>query len=506
MSFAGAGLFFALSISAVYGQPTFRPEIPKVWDDAALAEWATPVAGLNLRPKHISSREYYALKVENLRTFPVYAAGREPEGYWKKLQELGPQPLIDAGELKTEADWIDAGRRVFDELDFIHLRTTDPKFINEVRSGSDAPSRVLPDGTLFGMRWVPTKQGVALTFSNCSFCHVMFLPDGSRVPGAPFRTIAPRPPDTFRVWPVISRVQLEKGVLVGAPPFLMPGEPIGRQLYRAYGVPWRKDDVHEKLKSARQADYESLDLAARAGGIPRWNGSPLFPAKIPDLIGVKDRKYIDHTATHLHRGISDLMRYAALVTSAESAEFGPHKMFEGTSNRSGLRVPDEALYALGLYIYSLTPPPNPNQFNEDAAAGQKIFARECAACHVPPLYTSNKVTLAEGFKAPKDKPSSIDLLPVSVGTDPGLALRTRKGTGYYKVPSLNGVWYRGRYLHDGSVASLEEMFNPDRLKETHKPGGFRPLGTEARAIQGHTFGLNLKPKEREVLIAFLKTL
>src|SRR3712207_8953345 len=54
---------------------------------------------------------------------------------------------------------------------------------------------------------------------------------------------------------------------------------------------------------------------------------------------------------------------------------------------------------------------------------------------------------------------------VSVGTDPGLALHTRKGTGYYKVPSLKGLWYRGRYLHHGAVASLEEMFNPDRSEE-----------------------------------------
>jgi hypothetical protein len=42
----------------------------------------------------------------------------------------------------------------------------------------------------------------------------------------------------------------------------------------------------------------------------------------------------------------------------------------------------------------------------------------------------------------------LDILRVSVKTDSGLALRTRKGTGYYKVPSLKGVWYRGRYLHD----------------------------------------------------------
>jgi len=65
---------------------------------------------------------------------------------------------------------------------------------------------------------------------------------------------------------------------------------------------------------------------------------------------------------------------------------------------------------------------------------------------------------------PKDHPFREDILPISVGTDAGLALKTRKGTGLYKVPSLRGVWYRGLYLHDGSVASLEEMFDPHRLR------------------------------------------
>jgi hypothetical protein len=74
-------------------------------------------------------------------------------------------------------------------------------------------------------------------------------------------------------------------------------------------------------------------------------------------------------------------------------------------------------------------------------------------------YTSNKLTLAQGFSPPTDVPSTLDIVRLSVGTDPNLALMTRKGTGYYKVPSLKGVWYRGRFTHDGSVASLEEMFD-----------------------------------------------
>jgi hypothetical protein len=241
--------------------------------------------------------------------------------------------------------------------------------------------------------------------------------------------------------------------------------------------------------------------------VPRWNGSLYFPAKRPDLIGIKDRKYIDHTATHLNRGIGDIMRYAALVSWAESTEFGGHQMLGGGAEMPKARRSDEALYALALYIESLQPPRNPNPYDDSAREGEKLFQREgCAGCHVPPLYTSNKLTLALGFTPPKDLPPALDLLQISVGTDPGLALHTRKGTGFYKVPSLKGVWYRGHYLHDGSVASLEEMFDPDRLTDTHTPGGFTPPDKPHRAIKGHEFGLKLGPDERRQLIAFLRTL
>ncbi len=127
-------------------------------------------------------------------------------------------------------------------------------------------------------------------------------------------------------------------------------------------------------------------------------------------------------------------------------------------------------------------------------------------CHTPPLYTNNKLTRTDGFTPPKDVPTTLEILPISVGTDPGLAVKTRKGTGYYKVPSLKGARYRGHYLHHGAVASLEEMFDAERLKGTHVPGGWSPLGTKAWAIKGHEFGLHLTATEREQLIAFLKTL
>lgn len=484
---------------------TAKLTIPKTWDEKALADWATPLAGLNARPSHISSAQYYALPVDNLKTWPVYLRGREPEGYWQMLQRVGPQPMIEPSALKGEADWLEAGRTVFEQMDHLHLRTLSPEFIETVRRGDALVPQ--QDGTAANVRWVPTKDGVALGFVNCAACHNRVAPGGNVIPGAPALAVQ-RPPTGPLAVPIVVRAQRALRFVDGGSPIRMGPEPLGLWLYSAFGVPWIKDDVHLNLKNVTDEEYTALIAAGRSGGaLPRWNGSLYFPTKIPDLIGIKDRKYIDHTATHLNRGVGDLMRYAALVTTAESTNFGPHDILAASSELPKVRRSDEALYALSLYIQSLKPPPNPNPANEDSAAGEKLFRREgCAGCHVPPLYTNNKLTLAQGFTPPKDLPAALDVLPVSVRTDSGLALRTRKGTGFYKVPSLRGVWYRGYYLHDGSVASLEEMFNPERLKESHTPGGYNPPGVKNRAIVGHEFGLKLKPDERRQLIAYLRTL
>jgi hypothetical protein len=459
-------VIFLASIAAVGSWPAsaandtkrWIPDIPKVWDKTALEDWVTPIARLNIRPTHMSEKDYYSVPVYNLRTYPVYFPGREPEGYWEMLQHIGLKPLIEAENLRTRTDWIAAGQRVFDEADTPQLRTFDPKLIGQVRSREFVEGQgavPLSDGTMDILRWVPTNDGVALSTLNCSGCHVLHTSDGKSIRGAPrlaemSHTHRPRLRGLR-----VTGIESANHVLTGAPPFFMGGT-FGISLYQAYGVPWLKDDRNEQLKNVTLAEYDALVAANRfAGAITRWNGSLLYPAKIPDLIGLKDRKYIDHTATHLHRGISDLMRYAAQVSFAELIDFGPYHVLTPESKRVDVRLPDEALYALGLYIYSLQPPPNPNPLDENAKTGQQIFVREgCPICHTPPLYTSNKLTLAQGFTPPEDKPPSLDVLPISVGTDPGLALATRKRTGYYKVPSLKGVWYRGHYLHDGSAAKF----------------------------------------------------
>jgi mono/diheme cytochrome c family protein len=235
---------------------------------------------------------------------------------------------------------------------------------------------------------------------------------------------------------------------------------------------------------------------------------------VPDLIGVKDRRYLDHTGLIRQRSTGDLMRYASISQSmqflARYGDFTPAEHIPPGGpvlDAIGARYSDEQLYALALYLYSLKPPPNPHPFDELANRGQAVFARTgCATCHTPPLYTNNRLTPAEGFAIPDRDRDNDDVLPRSVGTDSGLALRTRRGTGYYKVPSLRGVWYRGPFEHNGSVATLDDWFDPARLRDDYVPTGFVGYGVTRRAVKGHPFGLDLSPDDRRALIAFLKTL
>jgi cytochrome c peroxidase len=158
-------------------------------------------------------------------------------------------------------------------------------------------------------------------------------------------------------------------------------------------------------------------------------------------------------------------------------------------------------------VFAPYTPTNPNVFDAVAAQGQQVFNRAgCPACHTPPLYTNNTLTPADGFTVPPDHREKYDILPISVGTDPDLALKTRRGTGYYKVPSLKGVWYRSTFGHSGWCATLEDWFDLRRVRDDYVPTGWRPYGRQTYAVKGHRYGLMLPDQDRRALIAFLKTL
>jgi hypothetical protein len=487
------GSIFLLIIGSACAQP--RISAPKIWNDRDLAEWAVPLAALTVRPGHFSENEYYSAPVGDwVRTYPVYFPGREPEGYWQMLQKAKPEPLISPGA-RSEDEWVQAGRRAFEEIDVPFFRTQDPKFINKIRSAEEFKKlggHAQKDGVVLGWRWVPTSKGLALAASECSGCHVRVMPDGSRIDGAQGND--PGDDLFFEVLRAANEVSL-------------PGDSQAMATWRGFGVPWVANDINDRIKSMEWPEIVALLKSNPAGTIARFNGSPWHPTPITDLIGIKDRKYIDHTATHRLRGVEDVARYAILVACCDSADFGPHRILTDKQRIVPYRMPDELAFALAKYIYSLQPPKNPHANGAGAAAGQRVFNREgCGGCHAGSLYSNNKLTPAAGWMPPKDHPYRADILPVSVGTETAAALETRKGTGFYQIPSLRGVWYRSVLSHDGSVASLEEWFDPARLREDYVPKGFKGYKVEHRAIPGHEYGLKLAAEDKASLIAFLRTL
>jgi hypothetical protein len=482
-------------------EPARRIVAPKIWDAKALATWATPISGINATPNYYSEEEYYAAPVDNLRTYPVYHPDYEPKGFQEWLKKQGAQPMIEPEKLKTEKDWLEAGRRVFEEMDVAPVRTNDPRaftYLQDREAIKRDGVKVTKEGVIPGIRWVVEETGeVKLALSECAACHTRVMDDGTVIRGAQGNVSLSTP--------II-------GILVEG--FAKFNEKLGISLnqseYNAYGTPWIQGDIHERFKKMSEEEIFTVDGPPLPGTFARFNGSPYYITKIPDLIGVKDRRYLDHTGTHLNRGPEDIARYGALVGYADDGAIGHYKFFTEEQRRLSFRLSDEALYALGKYIYALEPPANPNKPNALTARGKKIFEQEgCTLCHAPPLYTNNMLMPVDGFTPPKGDPATERLhilRGVHLGTDPNLALKTRKGTGYYKVPSLKGLWYRGLLEHSGSIASLEDWFDKKRLRDDYEPSGWKGPGIKRRAVKGHEFGLALSTADRQALIAFLKTL
>lgn len=480
-------LLLAISSSA----QSFQPAIPKAWDEDEVKRFELPLAQPDRSPRYLSSDQYYALKVRPVyRGYPVYFPGKEPPGYLDILRQKEPEIVFDPSRLRTAEDWIRAGELVFNAPATL-VAVTDEGEAEKKAYYRASQTHFTEEGIMPYFQYVVRKKGVLeLGVSSCAHCHTRVMPDGTALRGAQ----GDIPFGSRGAWTARTR---------GSGP---EHERRIRGVARlAFGAPWAAGS--DDFDSLTVAEYIRRHMAMGRGVIPRQGSSTTHPPKVPSLIGIKEIRYLDSTGLVRHRSIGDLMRYAivnqGLDLTAHFGDFQPAPS-QAYSAEDGTRYSDEQLYALALYLYSLKPPPNPNPTDAKAQRGRRLFEQQgCAVCHTPPLYTNNRLTPAPGFKVPEDLRRNDDVMNVSVGTDPTLAVKTRRGTGFYKVPSLRGVWYRNAFGHNGQADSLEEWFDPARLRDDYVPKGFH-LGPGA--IKGHEFGLTLPQDDRQALIAFLKTL
>lgn len=121
--------------------------------------------------------------------------------------------------------------------------------------------------------------------------------------------------------------------------------------------------------------------------------------------------------------------------------------------------------------------------------GLSLFKQKCSACHATDLFTDASYRnngVSDDFRFDKGR-EEITLNPADKGK--------------FKVPTMRNVEYTDPYMHDGSLATLEDVL--DHYSENMKMSEtLDPIFLQA----GQKPGIPLTAVEKKQLLAFLKTL
>jgi len=208
------------------------------------------------------------------------------------------------------------------------------------------------------------------------------------------------------------------------------------------------------------------------GVVKRLRELPVYKKQFDKIFG-------ELTIDHVGQAIAAFER--AIVTSPS-----PYDYYEQMKAFAGLDAEDIAddpelakRYAAAKAAVEAHP------MSEEAKRGREIFFTEkgnCTACHVGANLADEKFhNIGIGMQA--DKP---DLGRVAISKDP-------KDTGAFKTPTVRNVALTAPYMHDGSIATLEEVV------EWYDRGG-HPNPSLSEKIRP----LRLSAQDKADLVAFMQ--
>lgn len=130
------------------------------------------------------------------------------------------------------------------------------------------------------------------------------------------------------------------------------------------------------------------------------------------------------------------------------------------------------------------------QFNAGQLEGHALFKQHCESCHSSDLFTDQSFR-NNGFSTPDDLLKDAGREEITLNPD---------DRGKFKVPSLRNIEYTAPYMHNGKLASLEEVLD------------FYSSGVNVSATLDPILnangqpGISLTDDEKKKIIAFLLTL
>jgi len=158
--------------------------------------------------------------------------------------------------------------------------------------------------------------------------------------------------------------------------------------------------------------------------------------------------------------------------------------------------PTDRLSPLAEYVYSLRAPENPAPAPSAAIAhGRAAYLDECQSCHGGPrgmgseVYRYDEIGTDDELQWWADGADHDGAPCCGITLPPGDVI-----TGGIKAPRLTGLWTMTRFLHNGSLDSLEQLLCLDP-----RPG----ITTPAFGDRGHAYGCDLPEADRRALVDYL---
>lgn len=269
--------------------------------------------------------------------------------------------------------------------------------------------------------------------------------------------------------------------------------PLGLDLYMP--VPDDNPLTAEKIDLGRQLFFDRrLSRDGSLSCATCHDPERAFSDNRPIAIGIDRRAGRRNAPALINRGYGRAFFWDGRAKSLEEQVIKPIEdpnelgsSLTDASRRVGLPA-DEVTWALSSFVRSILSGNSPfdrfvngdrTALNDEQRAGLQVFRGKgnCVACHVGPTLSDER--LHNTGVAWRD----------TLYADPGA------GRGDFKTPTLREVALTTPYMHDGSLATLDDVV------EFYDRGG-RPNP----ALDPEIRPLRLQPDERRQLVAFLRAL
>lgn len=296
-------------------------------------------------------------------------------------------------------------------------------------------------------------------------------------------------------------------------------------LYRFIIIPQTKKEL---LQQKEDFAWMNSRPTWGPGRIDPFNPVKFNTLKLPkdDTIGNSDMMPLWNQKLHKDFALHWDGLESSLTETVNTGAIG-----DGATKKS---LPVDDLKRVEDFITELPPPKYPFAVAQTLAAqGSQIFTNTCASCHAFGGERTGKVISVEEVGTDRHrldmwtKQAADTYNEFAEGYDWDFD-NLRKTNGYVSV-SLDGIWLRAPYLHNGSVPSLQDILEkPENRTKVFYRGfdvydqekvGFVSDGPEAERVgfkydtsvpansnQGHLYGTDLSAEDKKALIEYLKTL